>query len=126
MSHLHETGQSYLMHLLRAWKIAFTLLVHGVFPNIWKTKASDMLCKERLGDDATRAYLLKHMYGIDEKKDAMYDGMKKWEYPWIKKEAEEKTPSIYERMSDRELATWIAGGKKKNQTNAAGYLVKSK
>ena len=40
MSHLHETGQSYLTHLLRAWKIAFTLLVHGLFPNIWKTKAS--------------------------------------------------------------------------------------
>jgi len=82
MSHLHETGQSYLTHLLRAWKIAFILLVHGVFPNIWKTKASDMLCKERLSDDTTRAYLLKNMYGIKEK----------------------DPPSIFERMSDRELA----------------------
>jgi len=87
---------------LRAWKIAFILLVHGLFPNIWKTKASDMLCIERISDDATRAYLLKTMYNIKEK----------------------DPPSIYERMSDRELATWIARGKKKNQTNAAGYLVK--
>jgi len=99
MSHLHETGQSYLTHLLRAWKIAFTLLVHGVFPNIWETKASDMLCKERLSDDSTRAYLLKTMYNIDEKKDTMYNQMRM---------KEEDSPSIYERMSDRELAIWMS------------------
>jgi len=75
---------------LRAWKIAFTLLVHGLFPNIWKTKASDMLCKERLSDDATRAYLLKNMYGI------------------AKRNKEKDPPSIYERMSDRELAIWMS------------------
>jgi len=90
MSHLHETGQSYLTHLLRAWKIAFILLAHGLFPNIWKTKASDMLCKERLSDDATRAYLLKNMYGI------------------AKRNKEKDPPSIYERMSDRELAIWMS------------------
>ena len=44
-----------------------------------------MLCKEKLGDNATRAYMLKHMYGIVEEKY-------------------EDTPSIFERMSDRELA----------------------
>jgi len=93
MSHLNEVGYGYFQHLFRAWKIAFVLLVHGVFPEIWKTKASDMLCKERLGDDATRAHLLKHMYGITEKKY-------------------EETPSIWDRMSDRELAIQMEKKKK--------------
>ena len=88
MSHLNETGQNYLVHLFRAWKIAFVLLVHGVLPNVWKNKGSDMLCKEKLGDDATRAYLLKTMWGIDEKP-----------------RSERETPSVWERLSDRELAT---------------------
>jgi len=103
MSHLNEVGYGYFQHLYRAWKIAFILLIHGLFPNVWKTKASDMLCKERLGDDATRAYLLKHMYGIEEKKDAMYNWMKEWEYPFTKKD-EEEMPSFWERRSDRALA----------------------
>ena len=89
MSHLNEVGYGYFKHLFRAWKIAFVLIVHGIFPEIWKTKASDMLCKERLGDDATRAYLLKHMYGIEEKK---------------LKDEEKDRPSIWERRSDRSLA----------------------
>lgn len=93
MSHLNEVGYGYFQHLFRAWKIAFVLLVHGVLPEIWKTKASDMLCKERLGDDATRAYMLKHMYGIEEKKY-------------------EESPSIWDRMSDRELAIQIEKNKK--------------
>jgi hypothetical protein len=88
-SHLNEVGYGYFEHLFRAWKIAIVLLVHGLFPNIWKTKASDMLCSERLGDDTTRSYLLKHMYGIEEKK--------------LKRE-EEDLPSIWERRSDRSLA----------------------
>jgi hypothetical protein len=91
VSHLHEVGYGYFKHLYRAWKIAFILLVHGIFPNVWKTKASDLLCKERIGDDTTRAYLLKHMYGIEEKK--------------IKEEQEkDDRPSIWERRSDRSLA----------------------
>ena len=93
MSHLQDNNISYIKHLFRAWKIAFILLTHGVFPNIWKTKASDLLCKERLGDDATRAYMLKHMYGIVEKKYA-------------------DAPSIWERMSDRELAIQMEKDKK--------------
>lgn len=93
MSHLNEVGYGYFQHLFRAWKIAFFLIVHGVFPDIWKTKASDELCKERLGDDATRAHMLKHMYGIVEKKS-------------------EETPSIWKRMSDRELAITQAKNKK--------------
>ena len=91
MSHLNDTDQNYFSHLFRAWKIAFVLLVHGVLPDVWKTKASDLLCKERLGDDSTRAYMLKHMYGIVEKKY-------------------EETPSIWDRMSDRELAIRVELG----------------
>ena len=115
MSHLNEVGYGYFKHLYRAWRIAFILLVHGLFPNIWKTKASDELCKEREGDDATRAYLLKHMYGIDENKINMYEKMKTWEYPWDNKDKEEETPGIYERLSDRELAIQIAAKSEKNK-----------
>lgn len=91
MSHLHETDQNYLAHLFRAWKIAFILLVHGVLPNVWKTKASDMLCKERLGDDATRAYLLKTMWNI---------------VPY-----NEKPPAgVWDRASTREIAARVELG----------------
>jgi hypothetical protein len=44
MSHLEDVNMNYFQHLKRAWSIAFVLLVHGIFPNIWKTKASDMIC----------------------------------------------------------------------------------
>jgi hypothetical protein len=44
MSHLTQTGHSYWQHLRRAWCIAGVLLVHGVFPEIWKTRATDLLC----------------------------------------------------------------------------------
>ena len=43
MSHLKDVDMSYGKHLLRAWGIAFVLLVHGIFPNIWQHKASDMI-----------------------------------------------------------------------------------
>lgn len=62
MSHLSETGYGYFEHLLRAWKIAGVLLVHGLLPNIWKTKASELLCT----DNKTRQYLLEKQYGIYE------------------------------------------------------------
>jgi hypothetical protein len=45
MSHLADVDKGYFEHLLHAWKIAAILLVHGVIPEIWKTKASDILCK---------------------------------------------------------------------------------
>jgi len=92
MSHLNEVGYGYFQHLFRAWKIAFVLIVHGIFPNIWKTKASDELCKERLGDDATRALFLNSMYNDKQKLEEM--------------------PSIWDRMSDRELAIRQAKNKK--------------
>lgn len=43
MSHLKDIGMTYFQHLGRAYKVAFILMVHGLFPNIWKTKASDIL-----------------------------------------------------------------------------------
>lgn len=82
MSHLNETGFTYFQHLIRAWKWAFMLFVHGIFPNIWKTAVSDQMCADKQVDNRTRDYLLKKMYGINEK----------------------RSPSIYERLSDRELA----------------------
>ena len=65
MSHLNEVGHTYISHLLRAWKLSFILFVHGLFPNIWQTKASDELCDKE--NNSTRAHMLKHMYGIEEK-----------------------------------------------------------
>lgn len=47
MKHLDEVQMTYFQHLLRAWKIALVLLVHGLLPNIWETKASDMLCTHK-------------------------------------------------------------------------------
>lgn len=45
MTHLEEIRMTYMQHWSRAWAIAFVLIIHGMFPNIWKHKASDMLCK---------------------------------------------------------------------------------
>lgn len=45
MQHLQETGYGYFEHLFRAWKVAAILLVHGLLPDVWKTKASDIICK---------------------------------------------------------------------------------
>lgn len=44
MTHLSENNTTYIKHLRRAWGVAFVLLVHGLFPNKWQDKASDMLC----------------------------------------------------------------------------------
>jgi hypothetical protein len=45
MSHLKEVNKGYFEHLFGAWKIAIVLIVHGIFPDVWKTKASDLLHK---------------------------------------------------------------------------------
>jgi hypothetical protein len=45
MGHLKEIGMTYFQHMLHAFKIAFILVVHGVFPNVWKTKASELINK---------------------------------------------------------------------------------
>ena len=44
MTHLTDVGMNYVQHLIRAWSIAFILIVHGVFPNVWKTRANELLC----------------------------------------------------------------------------------
>jgi hypothetical protein len=44
MNHLKNTGFGYFQHLIRSWKIAAVLLVHGVFPDCWPNKASQLLC----------------------------------------------------------------------------------
>lgn len=43
MKHLKDIGMTYIEHLLFAWRLSFYLFVHGIFPNIWKNKASDIL-----------------------------------------------------------------------------------
>ena len=42
-SHLESVQLSYWGHLFRAWSIALVLFVHGLFPNVWKQKASQMM-----------------------------------------------------------------------------------
>ena len=44
MNHLKTIGMSYFMHLYYAWKVAFILVVHGLFPNICEWKASELIC----------------------------------------------------------------------------------
>jgi hypothetical protein len=47
MSHLNDVQMTYFQHLRRAYKIAVVLLVHGLFPNVWKTKAHELLCAHK-------------------------------------------------------------------------------
>jgi hypothetical protein len=44
MTHLTDVGMNYIQHLIRAWSIASILIIHGVFPNVWKTRANELLC----------------------------------------------------------------------------------
>ena len=46
MTHLKENNIGYFKHLYRAWRWAFILLVHGIFPEIWKTTVSSEICKK--------------------------------------------------------------------------------
>jgi len=50
LTHLQETGYTYFEHLSRAWWISFVLLVHGIFPNVWVNKASNLLCDHTQSD----------------------------------------------------------------------------
>ncbi len=45
MKHLREVNMTYGQHLLHAASIAIVLIVHGLFPWVWETKATEMLCK---------------------------------------------------------------------------------
>ena len=46
MKHLKEVEMTYLQHLWHGWSIATVLIVHGLIPWIWETKATEMLCKD--------------------------------------------------------------------------------
>jgi hypothetical protein len=63
VNHLEETNMTYFQHLKRAWSIAGVLLVHGMLPNVWKNKASDMLCQNHVS--STRKKLLD-FYGVSQ------------------------------------------------------------
>ena len=43
MSHLKETGLNYFRHMRRAFHISFVSFVHGIFPNVWTHKVSDII-----------------------------------------------------------------------------------
>ena len=43
MKHLKYIQESYLEHLCFAWKVAGVLIVHGLLPEVWGNKASDMM-----------------------------------------------------------------------------------
>gem|GEM_PF-2670413 len=46
MKHLKDINMTYLQHLLHASSIAGVLIVHGLIPWVWETKATEMLCKK--------------------------------------------------------------------------------
>jgi len=41
MKHLDDIHMGYFKHLTHAWRMAFILIVHGLFPWVWETKVSD-------------------------------------------------------------------------------------
>jgi hypothetical protein len=43
MKHLEEAGMGYFEHLRFAWSMGLALLVHGVFPSLFTTYASDKI-----------------------------------------------------------------------------------
>ena len=45
MKHLRDVNMNYFQHLGRAWGIAVILVVHGIYPDVWRDKASKLLCK---------------------------------------------------------------------------------
>lgn len=61
MGHLHDNNISYFRHLYRSWRWAIILLIHGIFPNTFKTTVSDEMCNK---SNATRDYLIKKHYRI--------------------------------------------------------------
>jgi len=61
MGHLKENNITYFRHLYRACRWAIILLIHGIFPNAFKTTVSDEICNK---SDKTREYLIKKQYRI--------------------------------------------------------------
>ncbi|NDB85798.1 MAG: capsule biosynthesis protein [Alphaproteobacteria bacterium] len=50
MTHLQENNIGYFQHLYRAWRWAFILIIHGIYPEIYKTTVSDEICKKKKDD----------------------------------------------------------------------------
>lgn len=103
MSHLNEIGMNYFQHLYRAWRWAFMLIVHGILPNVWKDKVSTEMCVDKEVDNATRAYMLKTMYNIVERKEP---------------------PSVWDRLSDREVQAMILLGVQQRAEQAVVKKIK--
>ena len=47
MGHLADNNIGYWRHLFRAWRWAAILLVHGVLPEVWRTRVSDEICQRK-------------------------------------------------------------------------------
>jgi hypothetical protein len=47
MTHLSDNNIGYFKHLIRAWRWAGILIIHGLYPEIYKTTVSDEICKTR-------------------------------------------------------------------------------
>lgn len=47
MTHLSDNNIGYFKHLYRAWRWAAILIVHGIYPEIYKTTVSDEICKTK-------------------------------------------------------------------------------
>lgn len=43
MKHLKEVGMGYFEHLWFAWSMALALLIHGIFPSLFTTYASEKM-----------------------------------------------------------------------------------
>lgn len=46
MGHLKDNDIGYFKHLIRAWRWAIILLIHGIIPDLFKTTVSDEICKK--------------------------------------------------------------------------------
>ena len=42
--HLKDIGMGYFQHMFHAWSMAFTLMLHGLFPSLLTDYASDKMC----------------------------------------------------------------------------------
>lgn len=79
------------------------LIVHGILPNVWKDKVSTEMCVDKEVDNATRAYMLKTMYNIVERKEP---------------------PSVWDRLSDREVQAMILLGVQQRAEQAVVKKIK--
>jgi len=51
--HLQDNKMSYFQHLIHSWSMAFALAIHGVFPGVLETYASDKIKKHQESIDKT-------------------------------------------------------------------------